>query len=127
MFHPIFYHNPSQMPISSSPPHKKFFIYGQNYLSRTLENTPLSKGSTRSPCSTLLKTNKPGTLPLAYFETHIAFAFTFFDLEKAYDTTWQHHILQHLSFDGICRNMGVFIKSFLSDCTFYVRFASSTG
>ena len=73
--------------------------------------------------------------PLAHFETYITSAFArhesvlaiFFDLEKAYDTTWRYHILQQLSSLGLRGNMGVFIKSFLSKRTFQVKIASSTS
>jgi len=54
--------------------------------------------------------------PLAYAETLITSAFArresvlavFLDLEKAYDTTWWHHILQQLYLHGIRGNMGFY-------------------
>ena len=70
--------------------------------------------------------------PLAYLDTYITSAFArresvmavFFDLEKAYDTTWKYHILHQLRFLGINGNMAVFIQSFLSHRSFRVRVSS---
>ena len=36
----------------------------------------------------------------------------FFDLEKAYDTTWKHGILQDLHEAGLRGNMPIFIENF---------------
>ena len=48
----------------------------------------------------------------------------FFDMEKAYDTSWRYHnILHQLSSWGIKGNLGVFIQSFLSSRVFTVRLA----
>ena len=55
---------------------------------------------------------------LAVGDTVIA---VFFDLEKAYDTTWRYHILKTLHSRGINGNLGVFIQNFLTDRTFRVR------
>lgn len=73
--------------------------------------------------------------PIAYLETYISTSLArqesvlavFFDLEKAYDTTWKYHILQQLTFFGITGNMSFFIQSFLRDRTFRVRVAASTS
>ena len=48
----------------------------------------------------------------------------FFDLEKAYDTTWKYGILEDLFNMGLRGRMPVFIKNFLSDRTFNVRLGS---
>ena len=45
----------------------------------------------------------------------------FFDIEKAYDTTWRHHILQTVFNIGIRGKMAIFIKNFISARTFKVR------
>ncbi|GBM02662.1 hypothetical protein AVEN_258961-1 [Araneus ventricosus] len=37
----------------------------------------------------------------------------FFDIEKAYDRTWRHEILEHLSDIGLKGNSPLFIKNFL--------------
>jgi ribonuclease HI len=49
----------------------------------------------------------------------------FFDLEKAYDTTWKYGILQDLHEFGLRGRMPLFIKNFLSDRIFKVRVGNS--
>ena len=45
----------------------------------------------------------------------------FFDLQKAYDTTWKHGILKDLHDVGLHGNLPIFIGNFLSDRTFQVH------
>ena len=45
----------------------------------------------------------------------------FFDLQKAYDTTWKHGILKDLHGMGLRGNLPIFIGNFLSDRTFQVH------
>ena len=45
----------------------------------------------------------------------------FFDLEKAYDTTWRYRILKDLHKTWIKGNMAAFIKNFPSPWTFTVQ------
>ncbi|KAI3382721.1 hypothetical protein SNEBB_007419 [Seison nebaliae] len=45
----------------------------------------------------------------------------FFDLEKAYDTTWRRHILNEMSEMGIGGNMMKFAKNYLQNRSFQVR------
>jgi len=49
----------------------------------------------------------------------------FFDLEKAYDTTWKHGILLDLHKMGLRGRLPVFIMNFLSDREFRVRIGST--
>jgi ribonuclease HI len=49
----------------------------------------------------------------------------FFDLEKAYDTTWKYGILRDLHKLGLKGRMPIFIKNFLSDRVFRVRLGST--
>ena len=49
----------------------------------------------------------------------------FFDVEKAYDTTWRHGILAKLFRCGVRGNMGEFVQNFLSRRKFRVRIANS--
>jgi hypothetical protein len=49
----------------------------------------------------------------------------FFDLEKAYDTTWKHGSLQDLFKAGLRGHLPKFIANFLTDRTFRVRSGSS--
>ena len=45
----------------------------------------------------------------------------FFDLQKAYDTTWKHGIQQDLHDMGLRGNLPIFIGNFLSDRTFQIH------
>ena len=49
----------------------------------------------------------------------------FFDLEKAYDTTWKYGIMKDLHDSGLRGNMPNFIKNFLDDRSFKVRIGST--
>ena len=49
----------------------------------------------------------------------------FFDLEKAYDTTWRYGILKDLHNLGLRGRLPVFIRSFLEDRTMQVRVGST--
>ena len=49
----------------------------------------------------------------------------FFDLEKAYDTTWRQGIIRQLSRMGICGYMMKFLNSFLSDRFLKVKVGNS--
>ena len=49
----------------------------------------------------------------------------FFDLEKAYDTTWKHGILKDLFEAGLRGRMPVFISKFLENRNFRVRLGST--
>ena len=49
----------------------------------------------------------------------------FFDLEKAYDTTWRYGILRDLHELGLKGRLPVFIKSFLADRRMQVRVGST--
>ena len=70
---------------------------------------------------------------LVRFETLIREAFikkehmvaVFFDLEKAYDTTWKYGILKDLHDVGLRGNMPNFISNFLTDRQFKVRVGST--
>ena len=70
---------------------------------------------------------------LVRFETFIRDGFiknehvvsVFFDLEKAYDTTWKYGILKDLSDMGLRGRLPIFISEFLSDRNFKVRVGST--
>ena len=51
----------------------------------------------------------------------------FFDLEKAYDTTWRHGIIKQFHSMGIRGNMIKFLKSFLSERFIKVRVGSEVS
>ena len=79
----------------------------------------------RSDCST--------TDNLVRSETFIRDAFikkkhvvaVFFDLEKAYDTTWRYGILKDIHKLGLRGRLPTFIENFLADCAMQVRVSSS--
>lgn len=54
------------------------------------------------------------------FKNHQHLTAVFFDLEKAYDTTWRHHIVKSLIDEGIKGNIIFFIKNFLTNRKFKV-------
>ena len=66
---------------------------------------------------------------LIRLETFIRYAFiqnqhsvaVFFDLQKAYDTTWKHGIQQDLLDMGLRGNLPFFIGNFLTDKTFQIH------
>ena len=70
---------------------------------------------------------------LVRFETFIRNGFiknehvvsVFFDLEKAYDTTWKHGILKDLSDMGLRGRLPMFISQFLTDRHFKVKVGST--
>ena len=49
----------------------------------------------------------------------------FFDLEKAYDTTWRYGILKDIHKLGLRGRLPIFIENFLADRTIQVRVGSS--
>ena len=86
-----------------------------------------------SPCQFGFRRARSTADPLTHIDTYIKSAFArresvlavFFDLEKAYDTTWRYHILHQLPSLGLSGNMAVFIQSFLSHRSFRVQVSSS--
>ena len=75
------------------------------------------------------RSNRSTVDHLVRLETFIRDAFiqnqhlmaVFFDLQKAYDTTWKYGILQDLHNMGLRGNLPVFIGNFLTDRTFQVH------
>lgn len=60
----------------------------------------------------------------AFIQNHHAVAI-FFDLEKAYDTTWRHGILQKLQEYGLKGHLPNFIQNFLQHRTFQVKIGNT--
>ena len=66
---------------------------------------------------------------LAHLENHIRRGFErkhitvaiFFDIQKAYDTTWRYSILNSLHSFGFRGNLPIFVRNFLTDRTFQTR------
>ena len=73
--------------------------------------------------------------PLSKLQTEIYDAFRdkkhlvaiFFDIKKAYDSTWRHHILQTIFDAGVRGHLGNFISNFLKNRTFTVRVCNNTS
>jgi hypothetical protein len=65
---------------------------------------------------------------LAFFESHIMESFCnnnfllsiFFDIEKAYDTTWHYFILNEMLSLGLKGNLVYFVKNFLQNRKFQI-------
>ena len=109
-------------------------------LFKTLErmiNTPLvwylESNNLISPVQSGFRTERSTNDNLIRLETFIRDAFikkehvvaVFFDLEKAYDTTWRYGILRDLHELGLKGRLPVFIKSFLADRRMQVRVGST--
>ena len=70
---------------------------------------------------------------LTRLQTHILDSFNrsehtvaiFFDIQKAYDTAWKHHILQNIHQAGIRGNLAYFVQNFLSGRKFKSLIGSS--
>ena len=81
----------------------------------------------KQPCG--YRSNRSTVDHLARLETFIWDAFihnqhlvaVFFDLQKAYDTTWKYCILKNLHSMGLLGNLPIFISNFLSDRTFQIH------
>ena len=75
------------------------------------------------------RTDRSTTDNLVRFETFICDAFikkeyvlaVFFDLEKAYDTTWRYGILKDTTKPGLRGTLPTFIENFLADPVMQVR------
>ena len=54
-------------------------------------------------------------------------AAVFFDIEKAYDRTWKHHVNQIMKKSGLLGHLPIFINNFLKNRTFQVRYNNATS
>ena len=87
-----------------------------------------SKGSL-SPFQFGYRNMRSTTDALVALEIYIREAFAknnlvislFFDIEKAYDTTWRYHILKELHSEGLRGNLPIAIKNIIQNRTFKVR------
>ena len=83
-----------------------------------------------SPVQSGFRSERSTNDNLVRLETFIRDAFVakehvvavFFDLEKAYDTTWRHGIMRDLHELGIRSRLATFIENFLADRWIQVRF-----
>ena len=58
-------------------------------------------------------------------DTNTIYITVFFDLEKAYDTTWRYGILKDIHKLGLRGRLPTFIENFLADRAMQVRVGSS--
>jgi len=95
------------------------------YLERNKLITPMQSG---------FRKGRSTTDQLVCLETFVREAFIqkqhaaviFFDLEKAYDTTWKYGILKDLHDAGLRGRLPLFLSGFLPDRKFQVRVAVLT-
>ena len=88
-----------------------------------------------SPFQAGFRKNRSTNDQLVRFETLLRDAFVkndhvvsiFFDLEKAYDTTFKHGILKDMHEAGLRGNLPHFVKNFLTDREFNVRVGTTTS
>ena len=93
----------------------------------------LEKHNILSPFQAGFRKNRSTNDQLVRLETFIRDAFikndhvvsVFFDLEKAYDTTWKHGILKDLHESGLRGNLPVFVENFLKERIFNVRIGNT--
>ena len=64
---------------------------------------------------------------ILFFKKNDDIVSIFFDLEKAYDTTWKYGILKDMHKHGLCGHLRKFIGNFLKDHSFNVRIGTSTS
>ena len=91
-----------------------------------------SKGSL-SPFQFGFRRNRSTCDALVALEIYIREAFAegkfvisvFFDLEKAYDTTWRYHIMKELFDEGLRGNLPIAIKKIIENRTFRVKVGNS--
>ena len=86
-----------------------------------------------SPVQSGFRSERSTNDNLVRLETFIRDAFVkkehvvavFFDLEKAYDTTWKYGILRDLHELGVKGRLAIFLESFLAERSFQVRVGST--
>ena len=93
----------------------------------------LEKNHIITPFQAGFRKNRSTNDQLIRFETLLKDAFikndhvvsVFFDLEKAYDTTWKYGILKDMHDHGLRGHLPLFIENFLKDRSFNVRIGTS--
>ena len=93
----------------------------------------LEKHGLLSPYQSGFRAHRGTIDHLVRLETFIRNAFVqghhvvavFFDLQKAYDTTWKYGILKDLHDLGLRGNLPIFISNFLDDRTFQVLYSTT--
>ena len=94
------------------------FLESKNHISR-------SQSGFRSDRSTTDKLVTLETFKRDAFIKKEHVVAVFFNLEKAYDTTWRYGILKDIHKLGLRGRLPTFIENFLADCSMQVRVGSS--
>jgi len=94
------------------------------YLERNIIITPTQRGFRKGRSTTHQLVRLESFVREAFIQKQHATAI-FFDLEKAYDTTWKFGILKDLCHTGLRCRLPLFIAGFLSDIKFQVRVGGS--
>ena len=94
------------------------------YLERNIIITPTQRGFRKGRSTTHQLVRLESFVRDAFIQKQHATAI-FFDLEKAYDTTWKFGILKDLHDTGLRGRLPLFIAGFLSDRKFQVRVGGS--
>ena len=92
-------------------------------------NWVLRKNKVLSPTQCGSQAERSTLDSLSHLENHIRRGFErkqitvaiFFDIQKAYDTTWRYLILKSLHHNGFRGHLLIFIKNFLNERTFQTR------
>ena len=92
-------------------------------------NWVLRKNKVLSPTQCGSQAERSTLDSLSHLENHIRRGFErkqitvaiFFDIQKAYDTTWRYLILKSLHHNGFRGHLPIFIKNFLNERTFQTR------
>ena len=100
---------------------------------RLIHHLEKNKILTKFQCG--FRNDKSTTDQLVRLETYVRDAFikgqhataVFFDLHKAYDTTWKHGILKDLYDMGLRGNLPIFIQNFLSLRSFSVLYGATSS
>ena len=95
-----------------------WFLESNNHISRF-------QSGFRSDCSTTDNLVRLGTFIHEAFIKKEHVVAVFFDLEKAYDTTWRYGILKDIHKLGLRGRLPTFIENFFADRAMQVRVGSS--
>ena len=96
------------------------FMASSNLLSPT-QSGSLTGRSTLDPLSSF---NLESTIRTG-FKNKLITAAVFFDIQKAYDTSWRYPVLRSLHQAGCRGHLAVFLQNFLTDRTFQTRIQST--
>ncbi len=94
------------------------------FIEKNCHLSPIQYGFRRACSTTDALVQMESTICRAFAQKHRVVS-VFFDLEKAYDTTWRYGILHSSHSIGMRGNLPLFLQSFLRDRTFRVRIGTT--